>query len=550
MPTLTSLPRLARAAARALALAALMMLAALAAPARAQAPAATGGSPDSTLARVDRIFARYATRESPGCAVGVARDGRVVLERGYGMANLEHDVPITPRTLFESGSVAKQFTASTIVLLAMEGKLSLDDDARKYVPELPDYGTTITIRHLLSHTSGLRDWFTLAELGGRPAYLYHWTNDAVLELATRQKALNFPPGSEYSYSNTGYVVLTTIAARVSGTPLAELARTRLFEPLGMTSTRFRDDWNRVAKGRATAYAPLPAGGWRTDMPFMSAHGSGGMLTTVGDLLKWNESLAGGTLAGRALADSLESRARLTSGRRIPYALGLSVGEYRGTREISHSGTTAGYQTFLARWPERKLSVALLCNAGDAATSMLVHAVADLFLTGLPLPAAAPRYASGASMDSAATRGLEGPWFSEARRELVRLRVREGVPRLDAPAELRFDTVAGERVMRRVTSAGDTTLFRRLAARDREPLDDFVGEYANDETDARWTITRAGDALRVRTRAGEIVPTVVAADYVQMGSLGVVRFTRGAGGRVDGLELYAGRVRSLRFAKQR
>ncbi|HET7229744.1 MAG TPA: serine hydrolase domain-containing protein, partial [Longimicrobium sp.] len=337
-------------------------LALLAVPAAAQ--------PDPA-ARVDSLFAAWNKPESPGCAVGVSRNGRTVLSRAYGSANLEYGIPNTPATVFEAGSVSKQFTAAAIVRLARQGKLSLDDDVRRHLPEVPDYGTPITLRNLLNHTSGLRDWGTVMQLAGWPRGTRIYTHAHVLDVVSRQRSLNFTPGSEYSYSNTGYNLLAIVVERVSGMSFAEFTRRELFEPLGMTRTEWRDDFTRTVKGRASAYT-WENGAWHLQMPFENVHGNGGLLTTVDDLLKWNTALDSGTIAG---LDTLETRGVLSSGRRIDYALGLTIGEFRGVREVSHSGATAAYRAYLARYPEAGVSVALLCNAANTTPELALRSAA-------------------------------------------------------------------------------------------------------------------------------------------------------------------------------
>src|SRR5437763_15522226 len=243
---------------------------------------------NSTIApKVDKVFAKWSST-TPGCAVGVATDGAPALAVGYGMADLEHDVPIVPDTIFEAGSVSKQFTAAAVLLLARDRKLSLDDPVRKYVPELPDYGQPLLIRHMLNHTSGLRDWGSVAALGGWPRTTRVHTHAHVLELVSHQHALNFPPGTQWSYSNTGFNLAAIIVQRVSGIPFPEFTKQRLFTPLEMTHTSWRDDYTRIVKTRAVAYSS-GRDGFRTDMPFENVYGNGGLLTTVGDLLKWNEN---------------------------------------------------------------------------------------------------------------------------------------------------------------------------------------------------------------------------------------------------------------------
>jgi CubicO group peptidase (beta-lactamase class C family) len=229
-------------------------------------------------------------------------DGATVLNAAYGMADLEHNIALSPDSVFEPGSVTKQFTAAAVLLLAQDGKLSLDDPVRKYIPELPDYGSAITIRHLLNHTSGLRDWGYVADIGGWPRGTRVNSNANVLDIAARQKALNYPPGAEYSYTNTGFNLLAIHVGRVAGKSLAEFTRERIFLPLGMTSTEWRDDYRRIVRNRAIAYAQT-GGATRLDMPFEDAHGNGGLLTTVGDLLRWNRNFTEMKVGGTALVEA-------------------------------------------------------------------------------------------------------------------------------------------------------------------------------------------------------------------------------------------------------
>src|SRR5437763_10536268 len=309
---------------------------------------------NSTIApKVDKVFAKWSST-TPGCAVGVATDGAPALAVGYGMADLEHDVPIVPDTIFEAGSVSKQFTAASMLLLAREGKLSLDDPVRKYIPELPEYDNPLLIRHMLNHTSGLRDWGSVASIAGWPRTTRVHTHAHVLEIVSRQKALNFPPGTRWSYSNTGFNLSAIIVERVSGKSFQEFTRARLFAPLGMTHTSWRDDYARIVKGRAAAYRERDKT-FSTLMPFESVFGNGGLLTTVGDLLKWNEHYDA-PAEGDPLAAADQQRPGVFSdGREHGYALGLFVGTHNGVREVYHSGSTAGHQAFPTRFPDQHVS---------------------------------------------------------------------------------------------------------------------------------------------------------------------------------------------------
>jgi CubicO group peptidase (beta-lactamase class C family) len=338
-------------------------------------------------AAVDKVFAAWNTA-TPGCAIGVAENGVPILQRAYGMADLEHDAPNRPDTIFEAGSVSKQFTAAAMILLARDGKVSLDDDVRKYIPELPTYQAPITIRHMLSHTSGLRDWGNLGGIAGVPRGAMTYTHAHVVDMLSRQTALNFAPGTRWSYSNSGYNLAAVVIARASGMTFAEFSRTRLFEPLGLTKTSWRDDYARIVPGRAVGYS-MAFGRFKQDMPFENVHGNGGLLTTVGDLLKWQAALTSGPLKGAALADQQQTVAKLTDGRDLHYGLGVFRGVYKGVPEVYHSGATAGYRAFLTEYPSAKLTIAVLCNAGNAAPATFVRQVSDLYL-GDTADANAPR----------------------------------------------------------------------------------------------------------------------------------------------------------------
>src|SRR5687767_5115081 len=344
-----------------------------------------------SVAAVDAIFARW-NAGTPGCAVGVGVKGKPVLERAYGLADLEREVENAPDTIFEAGSVSKQFTAAAVLLLARDGKLAIDDPVRKYVPELPDYGVPLTIRHMLTHTSGLRDWGSVAGIGGWPRTTRVHTHGHVLDILSRQKALNIAPGTNWSYSNSGYNLSAIIVSRVSGQSFADFSRDRIFKPLGMTRTSWRDDFKRIVPHRALAY-DRGADGYQEDMPFENVHGNGGLLTTVGDLLKWNENFVTPVVGDAAFVAQQQTTARLSDGRDQVYAFGLYVRPYRGVREVAHSGSTAGYQAYLTRFPDQHVSVAVLCNAADAAPTQYARAVAELYL-GTALEPPAPAAAGG------------------------------------------------------------------------------------------------------------------------------------------------------------
>lgn len=343
----------------------------LAMPLAAQAPSLT----PVQLARIDSVFVQWNSTASPGCALGVSYRDQLVLERAWGMAELEHRVPNTPATVFEAGSVSKQFTAAAVLLLAQEGKLSLDDDVRRHVPELPDYGAPITIRHLIHHISGLKDWGAIAGIGGWPRGSRIYTHAHVLEIVSRQRTLNHAPGEEYIYSNSNYNLLAIIAERVSGESLPALTKRLIFEPLGMTRTGWRDDFQRLVPGRAQAYSGS-RDTWRLQMPNENVYGNSSLLTTVGDLLIWNANATHLRVGGEAFLREQLRQGRLTDGEEISYAGGVQVTRDAAGPLVSHTGATAGYRAYLGRHPDTGWAVAILCNASNANPGLLGGQVAD------------------------------------------------------------------------------------------------------------------------------------------------------------------------------
>lgn len=372
------------------------------------------GAQTPDTARIDALFARWATDASPGCVLGIQRNDRPWFDRAWGMADLEHGIRNTPATILEAGSVSKQVTAAAVALLAARGTLSLDDDVRRWFPELPRYDAVITVRHLLQHTSGLRDWGAVAAIEGWPRGSRAVTHDDVLASIARQRGLNHPVGGAYSYTNSGYNLLVMLVERAAKEPFPAFTRREFFAPLGMRSTSWRDDFARVVPGRAQAYA-RSGGAWRLDMPFEQAYGNGGLLTTTGDLLRWTTALAAGRLGSPDVSRVLQTPGALRDGTPITYGLGLTIHEVRGVREISHSGATAGYRAFLARWPASGVAAALLCNAGDAnATALIRDAVADL-VAWTPAPPAAPAAATPTpppTLTAAQRAGYLGRWRND------------------------------------------------------------------------------------------------------------------------------------------
>lgn len=436
-------------------------------------------------AKVDALFARW-TKDTPGCAIGVSRGGTTLLRKAYGMADLEHDVPNTPDTIFEAGSVSKQFTAAAVLLLAREGKLSLDDPARKYIPELPDYGVPLTVRNMLQHNSGLRDWGEVAAIGGWPRGSRTYTHAHVLDIVSRQKSLNFTPGTRYSYSNTGYNLAAIIVSRVSGMSFAEFSQARIFKPLGMTSTSWRDDYARIVKNRAIAYSPSPAG-FRQNMPFENVHGNGGLLTTVGDLLKWNENFVSPKIGDAAFLKIQQDPGTFSDGRPQAYAMGLSIGAYKGVAEVSHSGSTAGYRAHLTRYPtQQNLSIAVLCNVASGNATQYALGAADLYLGEAisTAPAPAPR-----------------------------------------PAQPPVPFTA-----------------------DPKDLASYAGRYYSDEAEVVYDVVAEGDGIVIKRRPDAVVRLRARARDEFDSPAGTIVFIRDASGAINEMSLRGSRVFDIRFKR--
>ena len=518
------------------------------------------GSQDTAGVRmqVDQIFKAF-TPATPGCAVGADVKGEPVVRASYGMANLEHDVPFTVETISSPGSVAKQFTAAAVLLLARDGQLSLDDPARKYLPELPSAAAAVTIRQMLNHTAGLRDWGYLTAMAGIPRDRYGATLDTVLDILSRQRALDFTPGTRWSYSNSGYTLAAILVSRVSGMPFPEFTKQRIFDPLGMTNTSFRDDRTQIVKRRADAYVQRGNGFARQEST-ENVYGNGGLLTTVDDLLKWNRNFERPIVGDAAFVDALQTRARFTDGGTHEYALGLYVDTYQGVREVDHSGGGLGRAGHLGRYPDQQVSVAVMCNLDGDVTAM-AKSVARLFLTGLrPTPAPASTHVL---TDDEASR-LTGLYRSTEPVGTLTVVFAKGRLQVPMVADLipqsptrfvtsdlftyEFDGRGGLRT---------TDEFGRMIVYDRvEPvrpsaaeLRAFAGRYTSDEVNTTLELLVDEGTLVIRRPPDwNIRLTPVYADAFR-GDLGWITFDRDASGQVLRLNVSQDRMWRLPFDRR-
>lgn len=549
----------------------------MAAPARS---ANDAHAAEPSAAEVDALFSRWSKPDAPGCAAAVYHDGKIAFQRGYGAASLEFGVPIQAKTVFDIGSTSKQFTAASIVLLAQDGKLSLDDDIRKFLPELPVYEAPITVRHLLNHTSGLRDFVTLLTATD-VEYDDVSTPYQALAILVRQRHLNFPPGTEYLYSNSGYFLAAQIVERVSGTTLREFARQRIFVPLGMTQTRYGDDHTEVVAHRATGYSPAENGTYRVSRPNWEQIGDGGVQTTIGDLLRWDSNFYAPTVGGPDFAKTLQLRGTLSDGTRTHYALGLMIGQHNGVEMIHHGGSWGGYRAEIARFPNKRLSVAVLCNAANADASELALRVADLWLLNGSVAdearsaAPKPRAPRTKPVDEKQLRAMVGAYRSPKSGALRFISLERGELRIEAFGGLHALRATGGNAFALVDGPV-TALYRyqpgsagapsrlvqsfngreteltaiTLARPTAQELEAYAGDYRCEELGIVYRIDATAVTLQRRnTKGGLEVFRALDRDVFNYGNFSF-RFQRDADGTVSAFALDIGRVRDLRCERAR
>jgi CubicO group peptidase (beta-lactamase class C family) len=544
--------------------------------------------PPATTAQIDQIFAQWNRPDSPGCALGVYQDGQIVYQHGYGMANLNDDIPITPATVFHVASMSKQFTAFSILLLQQQGKLSIDDDVHKYIPELPDFGQPITLREMMHHTSGLRDQWALLELAGW-RYSQDLITDAdVLSVVTRQKDLNFKPGDQYMYSNTGFTLLAIVVSRVSGMSFREFTTKNIFAPLGMTHTHFRDDHEEIIKHDALGYEQAGTGKpFRMNLTNFDTAGATSLHTTVEDLQLWDENFYHPRVGGPAIIEQMLHRDKLNNGALQDYASGLSIGAYRGLPTVDHSGGDAGYRSDMTRFPEQHFSASVLCNFADTDPSDLVRKVADIVLAKdfkAPASKAAAQSATPAAASSAPIpltteqmAAIAGNYW-DGKDQYARVIVKDGKLLLDvdhddwhelrqfSPAhfhvadetwgdqiDLHFIAAEGEkpRRMEKAFDGGKPEFFDAVSPNTRtdEELAEYAGAYVSEEIDPVYRIVIQNHSVtlhRLKHYPDALLPAI---HDVFVGDIGKITFTRDSAGRISGFILDAGRIQNFRFTRK-
>lgn len=529
---------------------------------------------DDKTNRVDKLFDLWDTTISPGASLAIIHNGEIIYKRGYGMANLEQNIPITPETVFRIGSTSKQFTAACIGILVSQSKISLDDDIRKYIPELPQYEKPITVRHLIHHTSGLRDYLELEYLAGKLEDDFFTPEDTVA-LLSRQKGLNFVPGDEYLYSNSGYFLLGVIVSRVSGKSLNEFAQEHIFKLLGMKNTHFHDDYTMIVKGRADGHTQTKYG-FKINNTTLNHVGDGGVFTTVEDLYLWDQTFYNEIL-GKELIELMHQTGSLNNGEKLEYAFGLRVSNYKGLKMVAHGGAWVGFRAEMIRFPEEKFTVICLANLASINPSQLCRQIADIYLADKftatePAEKAVeeikPVALTKEELDNKigmfiATRGLSLVEFSvegdnlviETRGEKFRL-----IPvspskfvTKDAPEDITVEFWPPDREAQnaKVTVAGEREInlkrTPKIAPLTTEELKDYSGFYYSEELPATYKLVVEDDKLVFKHRNSPEKPLKMIDKDNFLSEYGKLEFKREKRGKITGFYLDAGRVR-IQFTK--
>ena len=524
---------------------------------------------DEQRAAVDAIFAEWDRDDSPGCALGVVLDGELVHARGYGMSNLEHDIPITSKSIFHVASISKQFTAFCIALLDEEGLLSLDDDVRTYLPELPDYGPRITVRNFVHHTSGVRDMWNLLRLSGWRADDLINVDD-LLDIVPRQKGLNFQPGSEHLYSNSGYALLSVIVERVSGKSLRDFADERIFKPLGMTRTHFHNDHMMVVKGRTQAYVPGDEGEFRISIPVFDVDGTTSLFTTVEDLQRWEENFRTKTVGSPEIHRLILTPGELNHGAPLAYAFGLTHRKYRGLDIVEHSGADAGYRAHFLRVPADSAAVFVLCNLSTMMPRRLAERVLEVCLAESMEPA------SWECGDTSSISDLEqwaGIYRNPYTGDLLRIvrgddGLELGFKQMTRLKPLGANVVASEQdplasfsldvsgdapaVQRAITyEIGTPQRFEIVppSAPTLARLREFTGSYESEELLAQYEIDAEAEHLLLKRRKFNPVTLLPAGEDCFATDDQRLEFQRDNTGAVSGFTIGAARVRGIRFQRR-
>lgn len=522
---------------------------------------------------IDKIFKGFDNPQVPGAAVAVTQGGEIVFKKGYGSANLEYDIPVTPKTIFHVASVSKQFTVFALLLLEEEGKLALDDPIQKHIAEVPDFGHTITLRHLATHTSGMRDQWDLLNLAG-----WRWddviTKEHILKIVAKQKDLNFKPGEKYMYCNTGFTLLAEVVARVSGKTFDQFTQDRMFKPLQMTNSLFYEDHQRIVKNRAYSYYPWTFGYKKSVLSYANA-GATSLFTTVEDLSKWAMNFKEQKVGSKKIINQMNTLAVLNNGETFGGAYGQFVGEFNGLLQIGHSGGDAGYRSYLGRFPEQDFAVSVVSNNGGSNPADLANKVAEIYLkkdfvTETKNKIEKPKTIS---LTKEELENFEGHYWSATDLYARKIHVKQGKLHYDrgngssselaaidknsflmlnVPNEVsvNFSSKNGKKHI--VVLEGDKTLgtldeYTPIEESEIEKKS-YLGSYTSQELSTTYTIIeKEGVLLATHPRSSDIALFSIKKDVFKAGGNTIV-FTRNKASEINGLEVSTGRVKNLKFIK--
>lgn len=530
---------------------------------------------------IDAIFSKWNNSNSPGGTVGVIKNGKLIFTKGYGMANLDYNIPNGPKTVFKIASTSKQFTAASIILLSQQGKLSLDDKLSKFFPKFPSYANDITIQHLINHTSGIRDYFILARLSGLERD-DHYTDKTVEKLLMDQQELNFNPGEEFLYSNSGYWLLGQIVKKVGGKTLTVFAKKNIFDPLEMKNSRFHDNYEEVVKNRATGYRSNRKGGFHQYMTTLNMVGDGGVLTTINDLAKWDASFYNTSVFNKDFWNEMLQLGTLNNGEKTAYASGLAIKNYKGLEVIHHSGSFVGYRTQLIRFPKAKFSVIVLANRTDTDPSKLAYKIADIFLKDeyknqkqrKPIKETVKKLDKKEfSLSIKELKSFEGVFWSKKNKSSRKLLVIEDVlnyvrsnggktkmrpiaknkfqmigPRTPVYLEVKYTKKSKEFTIGTSNSAPMTfTKYEPITIYSNEDLDSYSGDYYSSELDVVYSLKRRKNKVILMVK-GNLIGEVkqVMKDVISIRARQTFEFNEN---RTAFRLSMLGRVKNIKFVKR-
>jgi len=524
---------------------------------------------------IDRIFTEWNKTDVPGCALGIIKEGKLIYAKGYGMANMEYDIPNSASSVFRIGSTSKQFTAASIVLLAEKDKLSLDDNLKSLFPDFPDYAKKITIRHLLNHTSGIRDYLQISYLKGLGDDDYY-TDDNVMKWLINQTDLNFSPGEEYLYSNSGYWLLGQIVKKVAGMNMAEFAMKEIFEPLEMNSTHFHNDHTQIVKNRASGYVPDNNENFKISMTTLDMIGDGGIFTTINDIKKWDDDYYETAVLSKELWNVMTQQGVLNNGEVIDYASGLMISKYKGLKTVRHGGAFVGFRAEILRFPEQKLSIAIFANRGDANPSRMANQVADILLKDKlieNIDKKDKKVKFDITEDEFQLSQLIGNYEIQpgvvARLSIKNdslnvlqtwdkstyniLKVSGNTFQISGNENLSFsfsNLKDGFTQTLKVLQVDSETIAARKKEIDNSGINlkDYVGSYYSNELDVNYNFEIENEILFFRIENTSSTIECIISDLDQFSTeTGLVRFQR-KDGLISGFELDSGRVKNLKFKK--